>query len=92
MKQAALSVVIRSVADLLCGDFNQIEHGRVILPFTPLRRLDCVLAPTKAATAYKRRRLANALEALIEDYDPMHEIGDQEDTGHPRAAALGETR
>src|SRR5690606_24961454 len=25
------------------------EYGRVILPFTVLRRLDCVLAPTKAA-------------------------------------------
>jgi type I restriction enzyme M protein len=32
------------VVDLLRGDFKQSQHGRVILPFTVLRRLDCVLA------------------------------------------------
>src|SRR5580658_2044177 len=40
---------IWSVADLLRGDYRQSEYGRVILPFTVLRRLDCVLEPTKAA-------------------------------------------
>jgi type I restriction enzyme M protein len=40
---------IWSVADLLRGDYKQSEYGRVILPFTVLRRLDCVLEPTKAA-------------------------------------------
>ena len=40
---------IWSVADLLRGDYKQSEYGKVILPFTVLRRLDCVLAPTKAA-------------------------------------------
>ncbi|MEY2843860.1 MAG: hypothetical protein RI920_1897, partial [Pseudomonadota bacterium] len=44
-----LSALLWSVADLLRGDFKQSEYGRVILPFTVLRRLDCVLAPTKAA-------------------------------------------
>lgn len=44
-----LSSFIWSVADLLRGDFKQSEYGRVILPFTVLRRLDCVLAPTKEA-------------------------------------------
>ncbi|GHT22440.1 restriction endonuclease subunit M [Endomicrobiia bacterium] len=38
---------IWSVADLLRGDFKQSEYGRVILPFTVLRRFDCVLAPHK---------------------------------------------
>jgi type I restriction enzyme M protein len=38
---------IWSVADLLRGDYKQSEYGRVILPFTVLRRLDCVLAPVK---------------------------------------------
>ena len=38
---------IWSVADLLRGDYKQSEYGRVILPFTVLRRLDCVLEPTK---------------------------------------------
>jgi len=44
-----LASFIWSVADLLRGDFKQSEYGRVILPFTVLRRLDCVLAPTKDA-------------------------------------------
>jgi type I restriction enzyme M protein len=49
VNQQALSSLIWSVADLLRGDFKQSEYGRVILPFTVLRRLDCVLAPTKDA-------------------------------------------
>lgn len=47
MNQAALSSFIWSVADLLRGDYKPHEYGQVILPFTVLRRLDCVLAPTK---------------------------------------------
>ena len=38
---------IWSVADLLRGDYKQADYGKVILPFTVLRRLDCVLEPTK---------------------------------------------
>jgi len=49
MNQASLSALIWSVADLLRGDYKQSEYGRVILPFTVLRRLDCVLESTKAA-------------------------------------------
>jgi len=45
----SLSNFIWSVADLLRGDYKQAEYGRVILPFTVLRRLDCVLEATKAA-------------------------------------------
>ncbi|MCK8083747.1 class I SAM-dependent DNA methyltransferase [Vibrio sp. 1CM24A] len=40
---------IWSVADLLRGDFKQSQYGRVILPFTLLRRLECVLEETKDA-------------------------------------------
>ncbi len=39
--------LIWSVADLLRGDYKQSDYGKVILPMTVLRRLDCVLAPTK---------------------------------------------
>lgn len=49
MNQQALSSLIWSVADLLRGDFRQSDYGKVILPFTVLRRLDCVLEPTKQA-------------------------------------------
>lgn len=49
MSQTNLSSFIWSVADLLRGDYKQPEYGRVILPLTVLRRLDCVLKPTKEA-------------------------------------------
>jgi type I restriction enzyme M protein len=49
MSQPSLSAFIWSVADLLRGDYKQSDYGKVILPFTVLRRLDCVLEPTKAA-------------------------------------------
>ena len=42
-----LANFIWSVADLLRGDYKQSDYGKVILPFTVLRRLDCVLEPTK---------------------------------------------
>ena len=40
---------IWSVADLLRGDYRRSEYGHVILPFTVLRRLDAVMAPTREA-------------------------------------------
>jgi len=49
MNQQSLSAFIWSVADLLRGDYKQSEYGKVILPFTVLRRLDCVLESTKTA-------------------------------------------
>lgn len=49
MAEPNLSSFIWSVADLLRGDYKQSEYGRVILPFTVLRRLDCVLEPSKQA-------------------------------------------
>ena len=49
MSQVSLSSFIWSVADLLRGDYKQSDYGKVILPFTVLRRLDCVLEPTKEA-------------------------------------------
>lgn len=51
MSQATnnLAAYIWSLADLLRGDFKQSQYGRIILPFTLLRRLECVLADTKEA-------------------------------------------
>ncbi|WP_316174206.1 MULTISPECIES: class I SAM-dependent DNA methyltransferase [unclassified Bradyrhizobium] len=48
MNHQNLSSFIWSVADLLRGDYKQSDYGKVILPFTVLRRLDCVLEPTKS--------------------------------------------
>ncbi|MFK3872122.1 type I restriction-modification system subunit M [Pseudoalteromonas rhizosphaerae] len=55
---------IWSVADLLRGDFKQSQYGRVILPFTLLRRLECVLAPSKDAvvTEFERIKALNLPE------------------------------
>jgi type I restriction enzyme M protein len=49
LNHQSLSSFIWSVADLLRGDYKQADYGKVILPFTVLRRLDCVLEPTKDA-------------------------------------------
>ncbi len=38
---------IWSIADLIRDAFRRSKYQDVILPFTVLRRIDCVLAPTK---------------------------------------------
>ena len=50
---------IWSVADLLRGDFKQSQYGRVILPFTLLRRMECVLEPTKEAVLLEAKLQQN---------------------------------
>ena len=52
-----IAAFIWSVADLLRGDFKQSQYGRVILPFTLLRRLECVLAESKAAVVAEHERI-----------------------------------
>ncbi len=42
-----LANFIWSIADLLRGDYKQSDYGKIILPFTVLRRLDCVLESIK---------------------------------------------
>ena len=53
---------IWSVADLLRGVYKQSEYGRVILPLTVLRRLDCVLEPTKADVLERLEELPVTLQ------------------------------
>ncbi|MGH3829050.1 MAG: type I restriction-modification system subunit M [Pseudonocardiaceae bacterium] len=48
---------IWSVADLLRGDYKRHEYGQVILPFTLLRRLDAVMAPTREAVRTRDAQL-----------------------------------
>ncbi|MBB1295106.1 class I SAM-dependent DNA methyltransferase [Pseudoalteromonas sp. SR41-4] len=61
---------IWSVADLLRGDFKQSQYGRVILPFTLLRRLECVLEPTKNAVVaeFERIKPLNLAEEVQEKF------------------------
>ena len=48
---------IWSVADLLRGDFRQSQYGRIILPFTLLRRLECVLEDSKQRVLAEYERI-----------------------------------
>jgi hypothetical protein len=58
---------IWAIADLLRGDYKQSEYGRVILPLVLLRRLDCVLEPTKAQVLERAQTLdsGNVREAAL---------------------------
>src|SRR3954466_4663358 len=60
MPDTNLSSFIWSVADLLRGDYKQSEYGKVILPFTVLRRLDCVLERTKPAVLAEKAKREKA--------------------------------
>ncbi len=59
MTQAAnnQAAYIWSLADLLRGDFKQSQYGRIILPFTLLRRLEGVLEESKAAVLSEQERV-----------------------------------
>ena len=58
---------IWSVADLLRGDYKQSEYGKVILPLTVLRRLDCVLASSKASVLARY----DSVKGRIDNYEPV---------------------
>jgi type I restriction enzyme M protein len=60
---------IWSVADKLRGVYKQSEYGRVILPLVVLRRLDCVLEPTKADVLARHQ----ALKRRVENVAPVLE-------------------
>lgn len=48
---------IWSVADLLRGPYRPNQYGKVILPLTVLRRLDCLLEPTRKKVLEKQEEL-----------------------------------
>jgi type I restriction enzyme M protein len=62
-----LTGFVWSVADLLRGDYKQADYGKVILPLTVLRRLDCVLEPTKARVLERAAQMQGAAPALREE-------------------------
>ena len=55
---------IWSVADLLRGDYKQNDYGDVILPLVVLRRLDCVLEPTREAVLEAHARYADTIDNI----------------------------
>ena len=58
---------IWSVADLLRGTYKQSEYGKVVLPLVVIRRLDCVLEPTKDAVLKR----AKSLKGKVENVEPV---------------------
>lgn len=56
---------IWSIANLLRGTYKQADYGKVVLPFTILRRLDAVLEPTKDAVLAQAKQLGDSPVAPI---------------------------
>ncbi len=58
MQSSSIVSNIWGIAELLRGDYKQSEYGKIILPFTLLRRLDCMLEPTreKVLEEYAKRK------------------------------------
>lgn len=59
---------IWSIADLLRGDYKQSDYGKVILPLTVLRRLDCVLESSKEDVLKKFEQMKTM---SIDNLDPI---------------------
>jgi type I restriction enzyme M protein len=60
----SLGSFVWSIAELLRGDFKQSEYGKVVLPFVVLRRLDCILAPTKDAVLSLAQTLPSDMDEI----------------------------
>jgi type I restriction enzyme M protein len=59
---------IWSVADLIRGPYRPNQYKDVMLPLTVLRRLDCVLEPTKDKVLEKRKKLSGG---KLKNVDPI---------------------
>ena len=59
---------IWSIAELLRGDYKQSEYGKVVLPMTIIRRLDCVLKETKAKVL---DQLPKVQQMNVQNIDPI---------------------
>ena len=68
-KVKELANFIWDIANLLRGDYKQADYGKVILPFTVLRRLDCVLEPTKDRVLDFLENKASAME--VSNLEPV---------------------
>ncbi|MEV7640944.1 class I SAM-dependent DNA methyltransferase [Streptomyces rubiginosohelvolus] len=71
-----LSRIIWSVGDLLRSDFKRYDYGKVLLPFTVLRRLECLLAPT-------RPDVLKVAEKLTRDRGEESDALLRQASGHP---------
>jgi len=64
MNHSQIVSFIWGVADLIRDTFKRGKYQDVILPFTVLRRLDCVLAPTKAKVLAVQAKYRGKIENL----------------------------
>ena len=67
---------IWSIAEILRGNYKQSEYGKVVLPFTVLRRLDCVLEPSKQAVLKQAASLPESADAAMSEV-MLNQIADQ---------------
>ncbi|CTQ33930.1 type I restriction-modification system subunit M [Jannaschia rubra] len=72
----SLGSFVWSIAELLRGDLKQSEYGKVVLPFVVLRRLDCILAPTKDAVVSLAEDLPDDLDDYTRDLMLSEAAGD----------------
>lgn len=70
-----LSSFAWSIAEILRGDFKQSEYGKVVLPFVILRRLDCLLEPTKDAVLKAFNGLPKGIDDHTKDMMLFNAVG-----------------
>lgn len=71
----ALADFVWQIAEILRGDFKQSEYGKVVLPFVVLRRLDCILEPTKNAVLQAHASLPKGIDEQTRDMILFGAIG-----------------
>jgi type I restriction enzyme M protein len=70
-----LANFVWQIAETLRGDFKQSEYGKVILPFVVLRRLDCILEPTKEVVIKAYKALPKGIDEQTRDMMLFGAIG-----------------
>lgn len=85
-----LSAFIFRVADLLRGPYQPSEYRHVFIPMTVLRRLDCVLAPSKAKVValYESHRAELKGTRNVEQEAEQRTLDDLDDLSFYNVSAL----
>jgi type I restriction enzyme M protein len=71
----SLANFVWQIAETLRGDFKQSEYGKVILPFVVMRRLDCILEPSKDAFLKANASLPKGIDDQTRDMMLFGAIG-----------------
>lgn len=69
LNHSAISSFIWGTADLLRSSYKQHQYGDIILPFTVMRRLDIVLAPTKETVLKEAKKDIPATLKQMKNFD-----------------------